>query len=43
MHWLSGCRRLAAPEYLKRHNNALRILCVTLEIQKGLLGKNTKL
>ena len=21
MHWLSGCTRLAATEYLKRHNN----------------------
>ena len=42
MHWLSGCTRLAATEYLKRHNNALMILCVTLGIQEGLLGKNTK-
>ena len=41
MHWSSGCKRLAATEYLKRHNNAI-ILCVILGIQEGLLEKNTK-
>ena len=39
MHWLSGCTRLAATEYLKRHNNTLMILCLALGIQAGLLGK----
>ena len=39
MHWLSGCTRLAATEYLKRRNNAL---CVALGIQEGRLGKNMK-
>ena len=39
MHWLLGCTRQAATEYLKRHNNALMILCLALEIQEGLLGK----
>ena len=41
MHWSSGCTRLAATEYLKRHNNAI-ILCVILGMQEGLLEKNTK-
>ena len=39
MHWLSICTRLAAMEYLKRHNNMPMILCVTLRIQERLLGK----
>ena len=39
MHWLSGCIRLDATEYLKTNNNVLMILCVALEIQEGLLGK----
>ena len=34
MHWLSACTRLAATEYLKRHNNALMILCVALVMQE---------
>ena len=42
MHWLSGCTRLAATEYLKRQNNALMILYMILGIQEGLLGENTK-
>ena len=32
MHWLSGCTRLALTGYLKRHNNAIMILCVALGI-----------
>ena len=39
MHWLSICTRLAAMEYLKRHNNMPMMLCVTLRIQERLLGK----
>ena len=42
MHWLSGCTRQAATEYLKRHNNALMILCLALEIQEGLLGEKIR-
>ena len=30
MYWLSGGTWLALTEYLKRHNNGLMILCVTL-------------
>ena len=43
MHCLSGCTRLAATEYLERHNNALMILFVALRMQEELLVKNTKL
>ena len=39
MHWLSGYTRLAATEYLKRHNKALKILYVGLRTQEGLLEK----
>ena len=39
MNWFSGYTRLAAVKYLKRHNNALMLLCVALGIQDGLLGK----
>ena len=39
---LSGCTRLVATEYLKRHNGVLIMLCVALEVQKGMLGKNKK-
>ena len=39
---LSGCTRLAATEYLKRHNSVLIMLCLALEVQKGMLGKNKK-
>ena len=41
MHWLSSCTRIAAVEYLKRHNNVLMILYVALGMQEGLLRKNT--
>ena len=42
MHWSSRCTRQAATEYLKRHNNALMILCLALEIQEGLLGEKIR-
>ena len=42
MHWLLGCTRQAATEYPKRHNNVLMILCLALEIHKGLLGKKIR-
>ena len=38
-HWLSGYIRLAATEYLKRHNYVLMILFVVSGIQEGLFGK----
>ena len=41
MHRLSSCTRIAAVEYLKRHNNVLMILYVALGMQEGLLRKNT--
>ena len=39
MHWLLRCARLALTEYLKRHNNALMMLCMTSGIHERLLGK----
>ena len=42
MHWISGCVRLVAREYLRRYDNVLMVLCVTWEIQQGLLEENTK-
>ena len=41
MHWFSSCTKIAAAEYLKRHNNVLVILYVALGMQEGLFGKNT--
>lgn len=42
MHILSGCRVLAGTEYLRRHNNALMVLCVAWAKQEELLPKSTK-
>ena len=42
MHWLSGCTRLTAIEYLKRRNNVLMILRVALAVKEGMLEKNKK-
>ena len=34
MYWLLGCTKLAAIEFLIRHNNELMILCVHLGYEK---------
>ena len=36
-HWLSGCKKLAGSEYIKRHDNALKILCVEWCKREGLM------
>ena len=41
MHLLSGCKVLAGTEYLRRHNNALMILCVEWGKLNGLLPPKT--
>ena len=35
-HLLSGCKKLAATEYLRRHDNALKILAVEWGKKKDL-------
>ena len=42
MHWFSGSTRQVATEYLKRHNNALTILCVALDARRT-VGKKYKM
>jgi hypothetical protein len=37
-HWISGCRKMAATEYTRRHDNALKILSVEWCKVEGLLG-----
>ena len=37
MHWMSACPYLAGSEYLKRHNQALKVFCVALAKKVGLL------
>ena len=41
-HFLSGYKKLAGTEYVKRHNNALKVLAVKWAIQNGLLPEDTK-
>ena len=41
-HLLSGCKRLAGSEYVKRHDNTLKVLAVKWAIENGLLAQNTK-
>ena len=41
-HLLSGCKKLAGTEYLKRHDNALKVLAVKWAIQNGMLPEDTK-
>jgi hypothetical protein len=36
-HWLSGCKKLAGTEYARRHDKALKILCVEWCKLEGLL------
>ena len=37
MHWMSACPCLAGSEYLKRHNQALKVFYVALAKKVGLL------
>ena len=39
---LSGCDKLVGTEYVKRHNNTLKVLAVKQAIENGLLSKDTK-
>ena len=41
-HVLSGCKKLAGTEYVKRHNNTLKVLAVKWATENGLLFKDTK-
>ena len=41
-HLLSGCRKLARAEYVKRNVNALKVLAVKWAIENGLLPEETK-
>ena len=38
---LSGCKKLAGKEYVKRHNNTLNVLAVKWATENGLLPKDT--
>ena len=41
-HLLAGCEKLASTEYVRRHNNALKMLAVRWAINNGVLPPNTK-
>ena len=41
-HLLPGCKKLAETEYLKRHDNALKVLAVKWAIKNGMLPEDTK-
>ena len=41
-HLLSGCKKLAGSEYVKRHNNTPKVLAVRWAIENGLLSEETK-
>ena len=41
-HILSGCTKLAGSEYVKWHDNALKVLAVKWAIENGLLPAETK-
>ena len=41
-HILSGCTKLAGSEYVKRHDNTLKVLAVKWAIENGLLPAETK-
>ena len=41
-HLLAGCKMLAGTEYLRRHDNALKVLAVKWAIDNGLLPEGTK-
>ena len=39
---MSGYKKLAGTEYVKRHNNTLKVLAVKWATEDGLLSKDTK-
>ena len=41
-HLLSGCKKLAGMEYVKQHDNALKVLAVKWAMENGLLPEGTK-
>ena len=41
-HLLAGCKKLAGTEYVRRHNNALKVLAVWWAVKKRLLPEGTK-
>ena len=41
-HLLSGCKKLAATEYIRRHDNALKIMAVEWGKKEGLLPEKTR-
>ena len=41
-HLLAGCQKIAATEYVRRHDNALKVLAVEWCKQEGLLPEDTK-
>ena len=41
-HLLSGCKKLAGPEYVKHHNNTLKVLAVKWATEMGIIPEGTK-
>ena len=41
-HLLSGCKKLAGSEYVKRHNNTLKVLAVKWAMEMGIMPEGTK-
>ena len=41
-HLLSGCKKLAGSDYVKRHDNALKVLTVRWAVDNGLIPEDTK-
>ena len=41
-HLLTACKKLAGPEYVRRHDNALKVPAVHWAIDNGLLLEGTK-
>ena len=41
-HLLSGCKKLAGSEYVKRHDNTLKVLAMKWAVENGLLPEETK-
>ena len=41
-HLLAGCEKLASTEYVRRHNNALKVMAVWWAINNGVLPPDTK-
>ena len=39
---MTGCKKLAGSEYVRRHNNALKVLAVQWAIDNGMLPSGTK-